>query len=152
MPPHAPPSVIPPTHQVACGWRKQFESRVDQIGDLFTRTAKDVSPYYSNLTEAYLVVMLFTLLELQQKKVGDVAEDVQTVKSRMDVCIAMQPRNPVTYKLRGDFLRRFGDAGNLDNCILDFRTAIRLADSDPTGANLNTHGLDPVKMRRWAGQ
>ena len=57
----------------------------------------------------YLVLLLNTVVDLYGKPgpPGEVEEDYNVVKSRLDECCRLQPRNPVPYKLRGDWCGRF---------------------------------------------
>ena len=80
----------------------------------------------------YLVLLLYTVVDLYGKPSPDVEEDykvgkhlhlpepfltafhttplhhtIKVVKSRLDECCRLQPRNPVPFKLRGDWCLRF---------------------------------------------
>ncbi len=66
----------------------------------------------ARLAEAYLLVLLHTVVSLQGGQQHDLEEDYQVVKTRMDVCVNLQPDNPAVYKMRADLLQRFGHLAN----------------------------------------
>ena len=62
--------------ETACGWQSRFEERLEMIGDLFSielESKEDV--YGSMLAEAYLVLLLYTVVDLYGKPSQDVEED-----------------------------------------------------------------------------
>jgi hypothetical protein len=72
------------------------------------------------------------------------------VKSRLDTCAKLQPKNPTVYKLRGDWVGcHFPLHANKAACKADFERAIRLCEEHPDGSNLNTHGADRAAQRSY---
>jgi hypothetical protein len=67
----------------------------------------------------------------------------------MDECVRLQPRNPMTYKLRADMLQRFGHLANRTALMQDFQTAIDLAEGDVSGRLLRCEGVDPKEQRSF---
>ena len=56
--------------ELGCGWKQQFENKLEEIGDFFTLPPKDDrDKYQSMLAEAYLVVLLYTVVSLYGKQV-----------------------------------------------------------------------------------
>lgn len=52
--------------ELGCTWKQQFEKKLEQISDFFTLPPKDdVDKYQSMLAEAYLVVLLHTVVSSQ---------------------------------------------------------------------------------------
>ncbi|KAL6765923.1 hypothetical protein V8C86DRAFT_2451898 [Haematococcus lacustris] len=136
--------------ELGCGWKAKFESKLEQIGDFFSLPMKDDRDRYTSmLAEAYLVCLLYTVLSLMARQEGDVEEDYEVVKTRMDECVRLQPKNPMVYKLRADMLQRFGHLANRLELINDFKQAIDLAEKDVAGKQLNCEGLDPKEQRNY---
>ncbi|KAJ9509739.1 hypothetical protein QJQ45_011263 [Haematococcus lacustris] len=116
--------------ELGCGWKAKFESKLEQIGDFFSLPMKDDRDRYTSmLAEAYLVCLLYTVLSLMARQEGDVEEDYEVVKTRMDECVRLQPKNPML--------------------INDFKQAIDLAEKDVAGKQLNCEGLDPKEQRNY---
>ncbi|GAX81532.1 hypothetical protein CEUSTIGMA_g8960.t1 [Chlamydomonas eustigma] len=136
--------------EVACGWKTKFEERLELIGDLFSLNLTEQQDiYHSMMAEAYLVLLLYTVVDLYGKPSMDVEEDYRVVKSRMDRCVQLQPKNPVTLKLRADWTMRFPAFADTDACLRDYIEAIRLAESDPDGKDINANGVDPTIQRSF---
>lgn len=105
--------------------------------------------YNSFLAEAYMVVLLYTVVSLYGKQQGDLEEDFSVVQTRMDFCVRMQPKNPAIYKMRADFLSRFGALADREALVKDYTKAIQLLEEDEDGKNLNTYGVDPKQQRKY---
>mmetsp|Transcript_5234 Transcript_5234/g.11452 ORF Transcript_5234/g.11452 Transcript_5234/m.11452 type:complete len:353 (+) Transcript_5234:92-1150(+) len=136
--------------EMACGWKKSFEEKLELIGDLFeVPLDNNEDKYHSMLAEAYLVVLLYTVLSLYGKTQTDLEEDYEVIKTRLTFCAQLQPKNPMVYKLRGDWSQRFGDHADKDACIADFMKAIKLTEKDTEGANMNLHGLEAHIQRSY---
>uniref|UniRef100_A0A7S0RL63 KIF-binding protein n=1 Tax=Chlamydomonas leiostraca TaxID=1034604 RepID=A0A7S0RL63_9CHLO len=137
--------------EMGCGWKQKFENKLEQIGDFFTLPPKDDrDKYCSMLAEAYLVVLLYTVVTLYGKEDNDLEEDYRVVKTRLDVCASLQRDNPMIYKLRADLLQRFGSLADRPSLIKDLRRAITLAEGDKEGKNLkHCEGVDPVAQRAF---
>jgi hypothetical protein len=62
--------------EVACGWKTKFEERLELIGDLFSLDLTEQQDiYHSMIAEAYLVLLLYTVVDLYGKPSMDVEED-----------------------------------------------------------------------------
>ncbi|KAF5830830.1 hypothetical protein DUNSADRAFT_13978 [Dunaliella salina] len=137
--------------ELACSWKKNYLEKMEQmqlIGDFFELPSRnDAEKYYSMLTEAYLVVILYTVLSSYDKQEQDVAEDYKVVKSRMDVCVQLQKNNPMIYKLRADFCMRLGAVADEKLIQKDLETAIQMAEADEDGRTLSCPGVDPKQQR-----
>lgn len=94
--------------ELGCRWRKKFEKRLEKLGDLFSMPPRnDDDKYCSLLSEAYLVMLLHTVVSEQGGQTADLEEDYQLVKSRLDACVNLRPDNPMVR----------------DNCCLETRCA-----------------------------
>jgi len=62
--------------EIACGWQRRFEERLEMVGELFSIELDNKEDIYgSMLAEAYLVLLLYTVVELYGKPSQDVEED-----------------------------------------------------------------------------
>lgn len=76
------------------------------------------------------------------------SQHLQVVETRLNVCAALQPKNPAVYKLRADLLQRFGAKADRDKLVADFKKAIKLAEADKEGVNLlKIEGVEPKEQR-----
>ncbi len=146
--------------ELGCGWHKSYEGKVDKVGDFFTMPPKDdLDKYESMLAEAYLVVLLHTVVSDGGGATGggvgggqgeqDLEEDYRVVRTRLDVCVSLQPDNPAVYKMRADMLQRFGHLASKQELVADFEQAIRLAEDDDSGKRLRCDGVDPKQQRAF---
>lgn len=138
--------------EACCGWKGQWEAKLSLVGSLFA--AKDAPSgkddlYTSFLAEAYFVLLLYKVVEIYGKPSDQEEEDFKVVKSRLDECCKLQPKNAVIFKLRGDWTSRFPNHSNVDQSIKDLRMAIRLCESDPDASHLYTEGVDKQEYREF---
>lgn len=66
--------------EMACGWQKRFEDKLMLIGELFSSKVDEAKPdpqkeYFSMLSEAYLVLLLYTVVDLYDNPANDPQED-----------------------------------------------------------------------------
>jgi hypothetical protein len=52
------------------------------------------------------------------------------VKTRLDACVAAADTDPTMFRLRADFLARFGHMAAKEALVDDYQTAIRLAEDE----------------------
>lgn len=95
------------------------------------------------MTPTMTPILFPKVVEIYGKPSDQEEEDYKVVKTRLDECCRLQPKNAAVFKLRGDWLSKFPKQVNVDQCIRDLRMAIRLVESDPNGSHLYTQGIDP---------